>query len=76
MYGDEKISVEAYCDRLKTQMLSVLNVLSLHLHITQNEAMMSAHVGEPPEKCMHRRQDVQDMSIFSCNKKIFVARQK
>ena len=32
MYGDEKISVETYCDKLKTQMLSVLHVFSLHLH--------------------------------------------
>ena len=32
MYGDEKLSVEAYHDRLKTQMLSVSNILSLPLH--------------------------------------------
>ena len=49
MYGDEQISVETYCDKLKTQMLSVLDVLSLHLHNSKWGYDISAW-GESPEK--------------------------
>ena len=43
--------------------------------MTQNEAMMSVH-GEVPRKACIEDKDVKNVSIFSCNKEIFVARQK
>ena len=42
MYRDARISVEAYLDRLETMILLVVNVLSSHLH-KSNEAMTSVH---------------------------------
>ena len=44
-------------------------------HVSQNEAMMSVH-GGVPEKSMQYQQDVRNVSIFSCNKMIYVARQE
>ena len=41
--------------------------------MTQNEAMMSASGGVPRKACIEDK-DVRNVSIFSCNKKIFVAR--
>ena len=73
MYGDEKIRVEIYCDKLKAKICQ-FDILSFHL-LTQNEAMMSAHEGVP-RKVHVEDKDVWNMSIFNCNKKIFVARQK
>ena len=39
--------------------------------LSQNEAMMSA-CGGVPKKSMQLKQDVGDVSIFSCNKIIFI----
>ena len=75
MYGDEKIRVETYHDKLKTQMLSVLYIFRVFMHMTQNEAMTSVH-RVVPGKAHVEGKNVRNVNILSSNKKIFVARQK
>ena len=73
MYGDEKIRVESYCDKLKAQMCQFYT-LSFQC-MTQNEAMMLVHGGVPRKACIEGK-DVGNVSIFSCNKKIFCSQRK
>ena len=77
MYEDKGVGVETYLIWLKLVVLClrVSCTSQVSTYIDQNEAMTSAH-GGLPRKRVKMRQDVRDVSILSCNKMIFLARQE
>ena len=73
MYGDEKISVKTYHDKLKTLMLLVLYVLSFHMH--NSKWGYDVSTWELPRKAWIDSRMLEMWVFLAAIKKIFVARQ-